>query len=174
MIRLITAGDRKIMRRVNQWAPPRWFRVWMLASSRAGDGGLWVGLGLILLIFGGSRRVEAVLAGSISASLGWIVFFLIKRLTGRERPCASETHCWSKLLPPDRFSFPSGHTIMAFAVTAPIGLCYPDLLASLIFCATSIAASRVVLGLHYITDVLAGVFIGCAIGVICFRTIIPA
>ena len=174
MIRLISAGDRKIMHRINQWAPPRWFRAWMMASSRAGDGGLWVALGLILLLFGGSRRFDALTVGGISSAAGWIVFFLVKRVTGRERPCVKEAHCWATLLPPDRFSFPSGHTIMAFAVAVPIGLYYPDLLAGLIFCAMSVAASRVVLGLHYITDVLAGILIGCVIGIVCFRSIIPA
>jgi undecaprenyl-diphosphatase len=146
----------------------------MLASSRAGDGGLWVALGLILLTFGGARRYEALETGVISAAIGWIVFFLVKRVTGRERPCVKEAHCWSTLLPPDRFSFPSGHTIMAFAVAVPIGLSYPDLLIGLIFCAMSIGASRVVLGLHYFSDVLAGIVIGCVIGLICFRSIIPA
>jgi len=174
MIRLISAGDRKIMLRVNRWVPPRWFRTWMLASSRAGDGGLWVALGVLLLALGGANRFAALEAGLISAALGWVVFFLVKRITGRERPCVKESHCWSKLLPPDRFSFPSGHTIMAFAVAVPIGLSYPDLLAGLIFCAMSIAASRVVLGLHYFSDVLAGIVIGCAIGLVCFRSIIPA
>jgi undecaprenyl-diphosphatase len=174
MIRLITAGDRKIMHRVNQWTPPRWFRTWMLASSRAGDGWLWVGLGVVLLAFGGVRRFEALLAGLISSAIGWGVFFLVKRVTGRERPCEKEAHCWATLLPPDRFSFPSGHTIMAFAVAVPIGLCYPGLLAGLIFCAMSVAASRVVLGLHYMSDVIAGILIGCAIGIVCFRSIIPA
>ncbi len=174
VFRLISAGDRKIMLRVNQWVPPRWFRTWMLASSRAGDGGLWVALGLILLTFGGARRYEALETGVISAAIGWIVFFLVKRVTGRERPCVKEAHCWSTLLPPDRFSFPSGHTIMAFAVAVPIGLSYPDLLIGLIFCAMSIGASRVVLGLHYFSDVLAGIVIGCVIGLICFRSIIPA
>ncbi len=174
MIRLISAGDRKIMLRVNQWVPPRWFRTWMLASSHAGDGGLWMVLGFILLAFGGTRRFRALEAGLISSAIGWAVFFLVKRVTGRERPCVKEHHCWSTLLPPDRFSFPSGHTIMAFAVAVPIGLSYPDLLIGLIFCSMSVAASRVVLGLHYFSDVLAGILIGCTIGLICFRSIIPA
>jgi len=174
MIRLISAGDRKIMHRVNQWSPPRWFRTWMLASSKAGDCWLWLAIGAVLLIFGGERGFEAVLAGSVSSTFGWLLFFMIKRITGRERPCVREPHCWSKLLPPDRFSFPSGHTIMAFAIAVPLGLAYPGLLAGLVFCAMSIAASRVVLGLHYVTDVLAGIVIGCAVGLLCFRSIIPA
>jgi undecaprenyl-diphosphatase len=164
MIRMIAAGDRRLMRRVNRWRPPRWLRTWMVAASRAGDGWLWVALGALIALFGGPSRIEAILSGLASASLGWAVFFFVKNLAGRERPCATEPHCWARLLPPDRFSFPSGHTIMAFAITASIGLYYPALLAGLIFCAMSIAASRVLLGLHYLTDVLAGIALGCLIG----------
>lgn len=165
MIRMITASDRRLMRRVNQWRPPLWLRTWMLASSRAGDGWLWIALGALIALFGGDARLVAILTGLASAGVGWVVFFWVKQLAGRERPCATEPHCWATLLPPDRFSFPSGHTIMAFAITASIGLYYPALLAGLIFCAMSIAASRILLGLHYLTDVLAGMVLGCSIGV---------
>lgn len=174
MFRLITTGDRKVMRRVNQWYAPRWIRGWMIASSRAGNGWLWFGLGLVLLFFGGYRRFYALGAGAASVAAGLVTFFLLKRVIGRERPCATESHCWANLLPPDRFSFPSGHTITAFAVTVPIGLYYPSLLAGLIFCAMSIAASRILLGLHFLSDVLAGILIGCTIGVAAFALFGPA
>jgi undecaprenyl-diphosphatase len=73
------------------------------------------------------------------------------------------------LLPPDRFSFPSGHTITAFAIAVSLGLYYPALLVGLVFCALSVAASRVILGLHYLSDVLVGIVIGAAIGAIVFQ-----
>jgi undecaprenyl-diphosphatase len=168
MIRLIAAGDRRVMRRVNQWAAPHWIRQWMMAASRAGDGWLWIALGLILLLFGGDRRFDAVETGVASVCAGLLTFLLVKRVTGRERPCSVETHCWATLLPPDRFSFPSGHTITAFAAAVPCGLYYPVLFPGLIFCALSIASSRILLGLHYLSDVLAGILIGCTIGVAAF------
>lgn len=143
----------------------------MLASSRAGDGWLWLALAIVILIFGGSERLAAILTGLASAGLGWAVFFFVKKLTGRERPCVSEPNCWANLLPPDRFSFPSGHTIMAFAITVSISLFYPKLLAGLVFCAMSVAASRILLGLHYLTDVLAGIALGCGIGIAMFLVI---
>jgi undecaprenyl-diphosphatase len=174
MIRMITAGDRKIMHRVNQWAAPRWIRQWMVAASRAGDGWLWIALGLVLLAFGGDRRFDALEAGFAAMLAGLITFVVVKQLTGRERPCAMEAHCWAKLLPPDRFSFPSGHTITAFAVAVPIGLSYPALLAGLIFCAMSVASSRVLLGLHYLSDVVAGILIGCTVGIAAFLLLGPA
>lgn len=165
MIRLIAAGDRRIMLRVNRWRAPLWIRKWMLLATRGGDGWLWSTIGALILLFGGFRRFAALEAGFVSLGAGQLTFFVLKRLIGRERPCATETHCWSSLLPPDRFSFPSGHTITAFAITFSLGLYYPTLLAGLVFCALSVAASRVILGLHYLSDVLAGMVIGIAIGV---------
>jgi undecaprenyl-diphosphatase len=169
MIRMITAGDRKIMLRLNRWEAPHWIRKWMVFASRGGDGWLWSAIGMILLLYGGAHRFDALAAGFVSVGAGQLTFFFLKRLIGRERPCATEPHCWSILLPPDRFSFPSGHTITAFAIAFSLGLYYPALLVGLVFCALSVAASRVILGLHYLSDVLAGILIGTAIGVAAFE-----
>ena len=168
MIRIIAAGDRKLMSQLNQWLAPRWVRTWMVWASRAGDGWLWVGIGLALLVFGGAQRFDALEAGFISVGAGIVTFQVLKRVTGRTRPSGLETHRWASLLPPDRFSFPSGHTITAFCVAVPLGLFYPALLVGLVFCAMSVAASRVLLGLHYLTDVLAGIVIGSGLGVAAF------
>ena len=161
------------MRRVNGWHAPRWIRNWMVFASRGGDGWLWSAVGVVLLLFGGDRRYEALTAGFLSLCAGQFIFFVLKRLIGRERPCATETHCWADPLPPDRFSFPSGHTITAFAITFSLGLYYPGLLAGLVFCALSVAVSRVILGLHYVSDVLAGIVIGSAIGIAVFLSPLP-
>jgi len=82
----------------------------------------------------------------------------------RPRPCQFEPHCWSKVLPPDKFSFPSGHTMTAFSVALVISYFYPGLEAPLFFMAISIAVSRVVLGMHFLSDVLAGAVLGVALG----------
>jgi undecaprenyl-diphosphatase len=173
MIRMIHAGDRKVMLRLNQWPAPKWIRKWMVLATRAGDGWLWIALAFVLLLAGGSRRFDALGAAFASLAAGQLLFLVLKQCIGRERPCATEQHCWARLLPPDRFSFPSGHTITAFAVAVPIGLYYTSLLPGLIFCAMSIASSRVLLGLHYLSDVLAGIVIGCAVGIGAFSLLGP-
>jgi undecaprenyl-diphosphatase len=66
-------------------------------------------------------------------------------------------------LPPDQFSFPSGHTITAFAVSVALSAFYPELATGLLFCAVSIAASRVLLGMHFLSDVVAGAAIGTTV-----------
>ncbi len=161
---LIVAGDYGVMRRVNRWRAPRWIRTWMICATRGGDGWLWYVLGALLLIFGGPERFAAVGSGALASGTGIAVFLKLKRLAGRKRPCAIEPHCWATLLPPDQFSFPSGHTITAFAVTVPIVMFYPALLIGLMFCAASVAISRVLLGMHFLSDVLAGAALGALLG----------
>jgi undecaprenyl-diphosphatase len=121
VLEFITARDYSLMHRVHRWPAPRWIRVWMICATRGGDGWLWYAMGLIILLFGGPTRFAAVGTAAIAAALGIAVFLFLKKRTNRKRPCAIEPHCWAKLLPPDRFSFPSGHTITAFAVALSLG-----------------------------------------------------
>ena len=160
MLDYISLRDHSVMRRLNRWHAPRWVRVWMLCATRGGDGWLWYTLGVILLLFGGDMRFRAVAAGVLAAGTGIAIFLHLKRMFRRRRPNTFEPHCWATLLPPDQFSFPSGHTITAFAVAVSLASFYPDLAVGLLFCAFSIAASRVLLGMHFLSDVLAGAAIG--------------
>jgi undecaprenyl-diphosphatase len=164
MLNFIATRDHRLMRRVNRWSAPRWVRLWMICATRGGDGWLWYALLGVVLLFGDANRFAAVGAGMVAAGSGIAVFLSLKRLTGRKRPCQIEPHCWATLLPPDKFSFPSGHTITAFAVATPVALFYPSLAVGVLFCAFSIAASRILLGMHFLSDVLAGAVVGTCIG----------
>jgi undecaprenyl-diphosphatase len=159
--------DHWVMLRLNHWRPPRWMRLWMIAATRGGDGWLWYAMGLIVALFGGADRVPALASAFVAVSLGIAVFLKLKRAIGRRRPCAMEPHCWATLLPPDQFSFPSGHTITAFAVALALGSYYPTMLPGLLFCAASVAASRILLGMHFLTDVIAGAALGAGLGELC-------
>ena len=161
---LITRGDYSVMRRANNWEAPRWVRLYVLSATRGGDGWLWYAMGLVILALGGKTRFEAVGAAGLSSALSVVLFSQLKRVTGRRRPCQIEPHCWATLLPPDQFSFPSGHTMTAFAVAIPLSMFYPTLSIGLLFCALSIAMSRILLGMHFLSDVVAGALIGTGLG----------
>jgi undecaprenyl-diphosphatase len=163
MLQFIATGDHKLMRKVNKWPAPKWVRLCAIAATRAGDGWLWYLAGLAVLLFGGDARFTAIAAAGSAAVAGIGVFMLVKNLSGRKRPCEIEPHCWAHLLPPDQFSFPSGHTITAFAVALGLGEFYPDLLGLLLFCALAIATSRILLGMHFLSDVVAGAALGAGL-----------
>lgn len=160
MFHFIATGDLKLMRKLNNWRAPKWIRLWALAATRAGDGWLWGLIGIAVLLFGPEGRFTAVASAGSAALLGIASFVSLKRISGRKRPCEIEPHCWATLLPPDQFSFPSGHTITAFSVAVTLSLFYPVLMPFLLFCAVSIALSRILLGMHFFSDVLAGAALG--------------
>ena len=165
VIHWVELGDHRLMRQVNRWRPPRWLRLWMIAATRCGDGWLWYGIG------GSGCAVRRARNDSRPfwrrrprLGIGIALFLKLKRAFGRKRPCALEPHCWATLLPPDQFSFPSGHTITAFAVAISLGAFYPHMRAELLFCAASVACSRILLGMHFLSDVVAGGIAGRGIG----------
>lgn len=164
MFDFINSRDYRLMRRVNRWHAPRWIRLWAICATRGGDGWLWYGIAALILIFGGPERIAAVASAAVSATAGVGIFMSLKKATHRRRPCHIEPHAWAKLLPPDQFSFPSGHTITAFAFAVPFSLFYPHLAVALFFCAFSISTSRILLGMHFLSDVLVGAFIGSILG----------
>src|SRR5260370_7675892 len=58
----IDRRDHRLMRRINRWRAPRWFRIWLIAATRMGDGWIWYRLGLMLLAYGVPPRFSAILA----------------------------------------------------------------------------------------------------------------
>jgi undecaprenyl-diphosphatase len=164
LVGYIADRDLVVMRRCNNWMAPRWIRLWMICATRGGDGWLWYAIWAAILLFGGEERFAATAASGLAAGVGIWVFLLLKKAANRPRPCAIAPHAWATLLPPDQFSFPSGHTMTAFAVATPLMLHYPELAPWLLFCAASIATSRILLGMHFLSDVVAGAILGVLLG----------
>jgi len=160
----IQSNDHRLMRKIHRWRAPRWFRILMIMMTRLGDGWLWYSIGLILLVFGGSQKFLAIGAATAAAAAGIFLFRTLKHASRRKRPCEIEPHCWSSILPPDKYSFPSGHSITSFAIALSIGMFYPDLQIVLLVVALLIASSRIILGMHFLSDVLAGSAIGILLG----------
>ena len=164
MLEFIASGDHRLMRRVHRWRAPRWIRLWMVYATRGGDGWLWYATAVFLLFFGGPVRFRAIAAEATASTAATLLFMAIKRKAKRRRPGAMEPHCWATLLPPDQFSFPSGHSMTAFAVAVSLMAFYPSMAGGLLFCAISVGLSRIVLGMHFLSDVVAGAGIGALLG----------
>lgn len=128
--------------------------------SRLGDGMFWYGLMLALLFHGGLDGVKPVLVMA-TAGLGctWL-YTWIKSRTSRPRPCQAAPTIRLTTLPLDRFSFPSGHTLHAVCFSLLASHFQPPLMPFLLPFAGLVATSRLILGLHWFSDVLAGAALG--------------
>jgi undecaprenyl-diphosphatase len=165
----LSAPDENLMRRFNRWRAPRWFRWWMLLATRAGDGWLWGCVGIAVLLSADPARFRAIEAAACAVSAGILLFHKVKRVVCRVRPRDIEPHCWAHIVTRDKFSFPSGHSTTAFAVAMSLGSFYPEILPPLILLAANVAVSRVVVGMHYLSDVLAGSAMGGLLGYAAYR-----
>jgi undecaprenyl-diphosphatase len=92
-----------------------------------------------------------------------LLYKIIKILTGRARPCAVSADIKLGAAPLDQYSFPSGHTMHAVAFSTIVTAHHPELAGGLMIFSSLIAFSRVILGLHYPTDVIAGAVIGASV-----------
>lgn len=140
-----------VLSRLNAWA------------TRLGDGyAMMIAAALAPLAYG-QAGLQASARVLVAATTGVILYKIIKHKTARLRPCERQGDLHCTLAAPDYYSFPSGHTLHAFAF-AVIALDLSNTLGVVVLpLALAVACSRVVLGLHYPTDVLAGGAIGAAI-----------
>ena len=146
--------------RTNRWCARAGVLRYFAAVSRLGDGAFWYALMLGMIFLGGTQGPQA--AGHMAATglASLLLYKLLKRWTRRPRPFASDVRIKAWVAPLDEFSFPSGHTLHAVAFSLIALAYYPALAWLLIPFTASVAASRVVLGLHYPSDVLAATGIG--------------
>jgi undecaprenyl-diphosphatase len=98
--------------------------------------------------------------GITSFAIELPLYKAVKHLIKRDRPCKAVSGVYPRISPSDLFSFPSGHTAAAFLIATLIGYSFPVLWAPAFIWALLVGVSRIYLGVHYPSDILAGLFIG--------------
>lgn len=131
--------------------------------SRLGDGVFWYALMLILPLYYGSSALAVCGRMAVVGLVGLLVYKLIKASTERLRPFMVDDQIQLGTAPLDKYSFPSGHTLHATAFSIVVIYYLPHLFWLVLPFAVLVAMSRIVLGLHYPTDVVAGALIGTAL-----------
>jgi undecaprenyl-diphosphatase len=160
----VTPVEAHIMERFCSLRHFSWITLIFKTASRLGDGSLWIATGICLLAINDSHAHRVAFSAALSVALSVLLFMCVKNLIGRPRPFEAWTELTCMMAPPDKFSFPSGHTMTAFAVWGALVVGMPLFSHVYLVIAILIGLSRVFLGLHYPTDVLVGAILGGSIG----------
>ncbi|NEV62005.1 phosphatase PAP2 family protein [Thiorhodococcus minor] len=137
-----------------------WIQRGFAVVSRLGDGVFWYSLIALLPLIYGFTGLEAGLHMLATGGAALLLYKSLKGVTRRERPC-HHVHDLPALVPPlDHYSFPSGHTLHAVSFSTVAIYYFPELAWLLVPFTTLVACSRIVLGLHYPSDVLVAILIG--------------
>jgi undecaprenyl-diphosphatase len=156
----LRARDRGWCVRANRWGARGAVRGYFATISRLGDGVFWYLLMATLVLADGIAGLAASLHLAATGVVALTLYRRLKRWTRRPRPFAADGRIRAWVAPLDEFSFPSGHTLHAVAFSVVAVAYYPWLAFVLVPFTASVAVSRVVLGLHYPSDVLAATGIG--------------
>ncbi|WP_124949664.1 phosphatase PAP2 family protein [Sulfuriferula thiophila] len=154
------AGLTQRFNRVERY--PAVVRIFQLIS-RLGDGVFWYTLMVAMYLFMGKSALYVVLHMIAAGLTATLIYKWLKHKTLRPRPHQQFGHIHCLTAPLDRFSFPSGHTLHAVTFSLVAIYYYPSLAWLLVPFTLAVAASRLILGLHYPTDVLAGIVLGAAV-----------
>ena len=158
--------DRGLCRRCNSACQFAGLRVIFVLASRLGNGTFWYVLMAGIAVWGGDKALGAVVHMVAAGLACTIIYKSLKHGTARARPYVAQTDITLFTAPLDKYSFPSGHTLHAVAFTLVAVGYYPALISLLAPFCVLIAVSRVVLGLHYPSDVLAGAVLGAAVAAV--------
>lgn len=148
----------------NRWGARQAVRAYFRVISRLGDGMFWYALMAAIALFDGWRGLGAASHMLATSAIALLMYRKLKRWTKRPRPFAVDARIQAWVAPLDEFSFPSGHTLQAVSFTVVALAYYPTLAWLLVPFTVSVAISRVVLGMHYPSDVIAATAIGGALG----------
>ena len=156
----LTASESDWCLRANGLCARHRLRSLLATISWLGNGAFWYVAMAAMAIFGGRTGMFASLHLAATGVLALALYRRLKRWTRRPRPFAMDARIRAWTAPLDEFSFPSGHTMHAVAFTVITLAYYPYLAWLFIPFTACVAASRVLLGLHYPSDVLAAIAIG--------------
>ena len=146
-------------------------RPWLVVLRRFSEAGSY-GIGWVVLFGVVGVAVDGIPAGVVGAAcvVGMLCLnTIVKRIIRRPRP---EKRAIDHK--PGSYSMPSAHTSMAMVGAATMSVIVPDLTVLWWMIAISLAVSRVLLGMHYLADVLAGAVLGLACGLLIAAPLVQA
>ncbi len=140
--------------------------------SKTGDGQVYLALGVVLWAFEPAYGALFLYTGLLAYAMELPLYIALKKLFKRERPCNVFKNFHAHVQPSDKFSLPSGHTAAAFLMANLLAHFYPAVALLAYVWATLIGLSRVLLGVHYPGDILAGATLGTVISIVSINLLV--
>ena len=128
--------------------------------SHTGDGIYYVIIGIIVALLEPVVGLAFFITGVIAFAIELPLYVVLKNSIKRRRPDDVIAEFVAFLIPSDKFSFPSGHTAAAFVMATLISFYYPSFSLLAYTLASVIGFSRVLLGVHFPSDIVAGALLG--------------
>ena len=128
--------------------------------SKTGDGYMQLALPIFFLIREPSSGFSFFVLVVAAFAIERPIYFVLKNTLKRPRPPEVVPHFFSVITPSDQFSFPSGHTMASFLLASLTVIYFGSAASVLYIWAVAVGASRVILGVHFPTDIFAGACLG--------------
>lgn len=136
------------------------------AVSHSGDGYLHVLVPLLLLIMGMNHVGDLVLTIALALTMERPLYWVLKNALRRRRPSDFVPGFRSLIVASDQFSFPSGHSSAAFLLVTCLCIVYGSVAAPMLIWACALGLSRVLLGVHFPGDIVAGASMGTTLALL--------
>ena len=152
--------ELSLCQRLNRMGHLRAIRLFFKGISRLGDGVFWYSLALALPLMAGAEGLEKLGHITVTGLICILIYSQLKNRLVRKRPFISFPDIHAHTAPLDKYSFPSGHTMNAVNFAVLFTWAFPPLAYLVVPFALLVALSRVILGMHYPTDVMVGAALG--------------
>lgn len=134
--------------------------------SKTGDGYLYLLVALLIWYFEQEKGTVLFYCALLAYAMELPLYVVLKKSFKRQRPCDLFSNFTAHIAPSDKFSLPSGHTAAAFLMASLLASFYPQIMPLVYIWASIIGISRVLLGVHYPSDIIAGALLGESIALI--------
>lgn len=162
----------RLFTKVNRHFDKKLLNLFFGTITHAGGATFLIVTILAVIFFSSNQTRLTAISSAAALALSHIPVQIVKRIFPRKRPYLILERAKFPDKPLKDHSFPSGHTTAIFSIITPFIFFIPSLFFILIPLGLSVGLSRIYLGLHYPSDVLAGAILGAGTGIICHYLIL--